>query len=62
MLAKTLVQVYKTKFDRPENEIMKMLEAETWILGSDAERYGLKCNVVESGEPMKIAAKFSTSI
>lgn len=56
MFARSLVSVYRTKFDLNDYQIFDMLEAETWILGSDVEQYGLKCNVIYVDEPLKIAA------
>ena len=60
LLAKTLVQVYKTKFPtKTEDEIKAMMDAETWILATDAEQYGLVCEIDHSvSEPLKIAAKW----
>ena len=61
MLTKSIVSVYKTKFDKSEEEIMEMLENETWILGEDAKNYGLNCVVEDStSEPLKIAAKYTS--
>lgn len=56
LFAKSLVAIYRTKFDLRDEDIVKLLEAETWILGSDVEQYGLKCNVLQVDEPLKIAA------
>lgn len=36
MLTKTLVSIYRNKFDKTEDEILQMLADETWILGSEA--------------------------
>lgn len=58
MLTKTLVSIYRNKFDKTEDEILQMLADETWILGSEASEYGLDCIVERSTEmPMKMAAK-----
>ena len=51
-----LVSIYRSKFDMTDDEIVKMLEAETWIIGSDCKSYSLKANVIETSEPMRIAA------
>lgn len=56
LFAKSLVAVYRTKFDLTDDEIMKMLEAETWIPGADAAAYGLKCVVIDIEGETKIAA------
>lgn len=56
MVARSLVSVYRTKFDLDDSKIMQMLEDETWVLGSDAEQYGLKCKILKVDEPLKIAA------
>lgn len=58
MLTKTLVSIYRNKFDKTEDEILQMLAEETWILGSEATEYGLDCVVEHSTDmPMKMAAK-----
>lgn len=58
MLTKTLVSIYRNKFDKTDDEILQMLADETWILGSEASEYGLDCVVERSTEmPMKMAAK-----
>lgn len=59
LFAKSLVAIYRTKFELRDEDIMKMLEAETWILGSDAESYGLKCVVLNVDEELKIAASLN---
>lgn len=59
MMTKSLVSVYRSKFNKSDDEIVQMLTNETWILGEESSTYGLKC-VVENGEsePLKIAAKY----
>lgn len=59
LFAKSLVAVYRTKFDLTDDEIMKMLEAETWIPGADAAAYGLKCVVIDIEGETKIAASLN---
>ena len=59
LFAKSLVAIYRTKFELRDEDIMKLLEAETWILGSDAESYGLKCMVLNVDEELKIAASLN---
>lgn len=59
LFAKSLVAIYRTKFDLRDEDIFKLLEAETWILGSDAETYGLKCMVINVDEELKIAASLN---
>lgn len=59
LFAKSLVAVYRTKFDLTDDEIMKMLEAETWIPGSEAAAYGLKCVVIDIEGETKIAASLN---
>lgn len=54
-----LISVYKSKFNKTDEELKEMLENETWILGSQAEMFGLSCEVYETEEPLKIAAKFN---
>lgn len=52
----SMLSIYKTKFDSDDDAIKKMLENETWILAKDCESYGLKCTVIPSEEPLKVAA------
>ena len=59
LFAKSLVAIYRTRFELRDEDIMKLLEAETWILGSDAESYGLKCVVLNVDEELKIAASLN---
>lgn len=56
LVTRSLVSVYRTKFDLNDDQIFNMLEDETWILGSDAQQYGLKCKVIYVDSPLKIAA------
>lgn len=57
LFTKSLIAVYRSKFDRTDDEIMEMLKAETWILGEQAGNYGLKCTVNDVGSEIRIAAK-----
>ena len=56
----SMVKIYKTKFDLTEEEIDKMLEAETWIDVDNYKDWKLNCKVVANGEPLKIAASISS--
>lgn len=55
-----LVSIYARKFNLAKEEIEIMMDNETWILGSRAKDYGLDCNIVETNEDVKIAARIST--
>ena len=57
LFTRSLISVYRSKFDRTDEEIMDMLRAETWILGEQAELYGLKCKVNDVGSEIRIAAR-----
>lgn len=51
------VAIYKLKMpDKAQDEIVKMLEDETWILGSQAGMLGIECTMVDAGESFSIAA------
>lgn len=56
LFTKSLVSVYRTKFNLGDDEILSMLQSETWILGSDANTYGLKCSINQVEGELKIAA------
>lgn len=57
LVTKSLISVYRTKFDKTDDELLAMLKDETWILGEQAAEYGLKCLVNDVGEDLEIAAK-----
>lgn len=57
LFTKSLISVYRTKFDKTDDELLAMLKDETWILGGQAAEYGLKCLVNDVGEDLEIAAK-----
>lgn len=52
---KSMVQIYRTKFDLQDGEIVKLLEDETWIDTADIGGYNLKADVVRT-PAVKIAA------
>lgn len=52
----SMVKIYKTKFSIPDEEIDKMLEAETWIDSDNYAQYGLACSIIPNNEPVLIAA------
>lgn len=56
LFTKSLISVYRTKFNKTDDEIMSLLEAETWILGEQAKDYGLNCIVNDIGSEIRIAA------
>ena len=53
--------IYKTKFPgKTDDEVKDILAAETWILGSEAEAYGLVCTIEHAEKvEMKFAAKLT---
>lgn len=56
LFTKSLVSVYRTKFNLSDDEIISLLQAETWILGEDVETYGLNCSVNKVEGELKVAA------
>lgn len=52
---KSMVQIYRTKFDLPDEEIVKLLEDETWIDSSEIDGYNLRASVART-PAAKIAA------
>lgn len=56
LFTKSLVSVYRSKFNLTDEEIVSLLQAETWILGDDAETYGLKCTINKVDGELKVAA------
>lgn len=61
LFTKSLISVYRTKFNKTDDEIMSLLESETWILGEQAKDYGLNCIVNDIGSEIRIAAKCDLS-
>lgn len=61
LFTKSLISVYRTKFNKTDDEIMSLLESETWILGEYAKDYGLNCIVNDIGSEIRIAAKCDLS-
>lgn len=53
--------IYKTKFPgKTDEEVKDILAAETWILGSEAESYGLVCTIEHAEKvEMKFAARLT---
>lgn len=51
-----LLAIYRTKFDASDEVLKKMLDDETWILGSQAQMFELDCEVIPNEEPLKAAA------
>lgn len=56
LFTKSLISVYRTKFNLTDDEIISLLQAETWILGEDAEAYGLNCSINKVEGELKVAA------
>ena len=56
LFTKSLVSVYRSKFNLTDEEIIALLQAETWILGDDAETYGFKCTINKVDGELKVAA------
>lgn len=52
-----IISFYRSKFNKTDDELKAMMDAETWIVGKDAAEYGLKCEVIPDVKEYKIAAK-----
>ena len=52
----SLMSFYKSKFTVGEDTISRLLDAETWFTGNEAENIGLVCEVLPSKEPLRAAA------
>lgn len=59
---KSLISFYKTKFDLTEEEIEKLLVEETWIDAEHVDDYKLNCKVINTTEPIRIAASLKKSL
>lgn len=56
-----LLAIYRTKFDMGDETLKAMLDAETWIIGEQADFFKLDCEVIPTEEPLRAAA-FSKGI
>lgn len=52
----SLVSIYLTRFDVSREQMIRMLEDETWIRGEAVGMYNLDAEVVQTGEPLRAAA------
>ena len=52
-----LLSFYRGKFDRTDDEIVALMDAETWISGEECASYGLAVTLLEEGEKSRAAAK-----
>ena len=50
-----IMSFYTSKFDKTEEELAALMDAETWFTGAEAETFGFKARVIES-EGLKAAA------
>lgn len=51
-----LLAIYRGKFDMGDETLKAMLDAETWIIGEQAEMFKLDCEVIPTAEPLRAAA------
>lgn len=51
-----IISIYKTKFDLTDEQLFKMMEEETWFLGSEKDTYKLNATLIETDTEYKIAA------
>lgn len=52
-----LLSFYRGKFDRTDDEIVALMDAETWISGEECAAYGLEVTLLTEGEKARAAAK-----
>ena len=52
-----LVSFYRSKFDRTDDEIVALMDAETWISGEEAANYGLAVTLLADEAKSRAAAK-----
>ncbi len=53
-----LISIYKTKFDLSEDDILKLLKDETWILASAAPMYSLNAEII----PVETERRYAASM
>lgn len=51
-----LLAIYRGKFDMGDETLKAMLDAETWIIGEQAEMFKLDAEVIPTAEPLRAAA------
>ena len=54
---RAMVGIYKTKFALSEDEIIRLLDEETWFSGREAADFNFRCTVIEDADDFSIAAK-----
>lgn len=52
----SILSFYRSKFEKTDDEIKALMDAETWFTGKESAEYGFKANVITSEEPLKAAA------
>ncbi len=52
-----LLSFYRSRFERTDEEIVALMDAETWISGEEAEGYGLRVTLLEDAAKSRAAAK-----
>lgn len=55
-MTESIVNIYKTKFDKTDDEIKQFMKDESWITVNDYQNYGLKCTIMEPDHEFKVAA------
>ncbi|MBQ7189136.1 MAG: ATP-dependent Clp protease proteolytic subunit [Kiritimatiellae bacterium] len=56
-MKESLIDIYQTKFDTFRDQISEMMDFETWIKGSEHEKYGLNIEVAEDGTSEEVVEK-----
>lgn len=56
-MRQALVSFYRSKFDLLDEDIIRMMDAETWISGSEAKGYNLDITLMEDDAKSLVAAK-----
>lgn len=56
-MRQALVSFYRSKFDLMDEDIVRMMDAETWISGSEAKGYNLDVVLMEDDAKSLVAAK-----
>ena len=55
-----LLAIYRTKFTIDDNAISRLMDEETWLMGSESSTYSLKCSVIPVAEGSKACASMTS--
>lgn len=55
-MKQAILGFYRGKFEKTDEELCALMDAETWFTGANAADFGFKANVIATEEPLRAAA------